>query len=271
MTTGQTCGYGRNKGDGGTCFKLSELNAIFRQLYPNAGANHTTDIGALHKRVLKKIGGKKDRDIIDYFGLDEDAIYKPGKPGDLLDNYDIDAIMAQVADTHAHFISFGSVPYDFCDIPSGVWSEHCQKIKDLDVSKLNQNDAWGFVVNLDEGDEPGSHWVCLYSWFKDGVITIEYFDSLGNARCPHGKTCDDKKIPLGIRAYATEVISKAIPHDIEVVFTYNKKAHQGNSSECGMYCLYYIINRANDVEYHDNIRTISDEKMRSLRKLLFEE
>lgn len=71
------------------------------------------------------------------------------------------------------------------------------------------------VVNLDEADEPGSHWVAIYMKSADDVL---YFDSYG--RKPEGPI---KEFLRGKRVRANQFFIQSIISDV-----------------CGYYCIYVI-------------------------------
>ena len=75
-----------------------------------------------------------------------------------------------------------------------------------------------YVINMDNHDEPGSHWVAVWS---EGS-TVEYMDSYGLP-------------PIDTRCI------NFLGHD----FYYNKlQLQQLLSNACGFYCVYFLIQRA---------------------------
>ena len=86
-----------------------------------------------------------------------------------------------------------------------------------DVYSIDELPTWkpgrAYVINTDEKDKPGEHWVAVYN--------NEYFDSYGFP-------------PLDVR------LTKFLPK-----FTYNATQLQRVlSNACGFYCVYYILHRA---------------------------
>ncbi len=81
------------------------------------------------------------------------------------------------------------------------------------------SDRFGFVLNTDPSDKPGTHWVAI---FIEGN-SAEYFDSYG--------------LPPTI-----PTIRKFLQKFGEL--QYNKRRIQGLlSSVCGHYCIYFLIQR----------------------------
>lgn len=78
------------------------------------------------------------------------------------------------------------------------------------------------IANTDEADNAGTHWVAMMV----GIQTPEYFDSLGDSPC------------------------KEFVHFLGKRYTQNTTLRQSpNSSACGYYCLYYVLQRARGVPF----------------------
>ena len=82
-----------------------------------------------------------------------------------------------------------------------------------------------YIVNTDEHDEPGQHWVAVYFPVS---TEAEFFDSYGHA-------------PLYFDQRLADFVQKK-----NVV--YNTKRLQGPLSiVCGQYCLFYIMHRSRGI------------------------
>ena len=146
-----------------------------------------------------------------------------------LNTYDIENVLNQYEKKHTNYKSFGAVPIDF---DSKLSSNTCvvDELCNLQVESLLNNGITQFsvVFNLDRHDEPGSHWIAMYVNLTVGDII--YFDSYGydspSEVCTLMKRIKEQLIALNSRA------------NIRV----SKLRHQYKNSECGMYCLYFIIN-----------------------------
>jgi hypothetical protein len=80
----------------------------------------------------------------------------------------------------------------------------------------------GFIVNLNNHNQPGSHWVCAYLTKYRGEDLVLYFDAFGVI------------YPLEIQSFF-----KALPLRPKVV--YNQRDLQNiASSECGWFCLSFL-------------------------------
>jgi len=85
------------------------------------------------------------------------------------------------------------------------------------MDRLPARRRGAYVINMDNHDEPGSHWVAV---FDDG--NVEYMDSYGRP-------------PLDARCIAF----------LGSDYDYNTlKLQRQYSQACGFYCVYYIIQRA---------------------------
>lgn len=96
------------------------------------------------------------------------------------------------------------------------------------------------IVNLSKRNEPGSHWVAVLRAKR--YLPIEHFDPVG----------DDTKFRLGLNAYV------------------HRKKHQNDDSNCGVYSIYYILSRFNDVPLKNfEKEDITEEQMEDFFDKLF--
>lgn len=175
----------------------------------------------------------------------DDMLFAPDKPpewthnpDEWLSNYDISDVLKQYEETYPEFKYFDPSPIDFDSKPNGinnscVSDELCKfnlkKYYNAEHSDKNKT-KFGMVFNLDNHDEPGSHWVSLFTDLKDKQKPfIMYFDSAGDEIQPE------------IKQLADRIIEQADNLGIKLTSNYQPFEHQRGNSECGMYCLYYII------------------------------
>jgi hypothetical protein len=158
-------------------------------------------------------------------------------PDKWLNNLDIENVMKDYTEILSEFIFMGPYPIDFAapDPTAGPASKKCliQEICELNINNaIQQGKKYiGIIYNLDKHDESGSHWVAT---FTDLVKNkTYYFDS-------YGKTSSKIKgveIPAQIQTFMRWL--KEQNKDMELL--YNGHRFQYGNSECGMYCLYFII------------------------------
>jgi hypothetical protein len=187
------------------------------------------------------------------------------KPNEWLSSVDIMKIMKQYENKYNDFEFLGPSPIDYdAHKYNGecVWEELCEFSlkKTLDNGKKRV----GIIFNLDPHYKQGSHWVAVYI---DTIIgEVYYFDSYGK------NTSYGTKVPSQIKKFMKNVQLQSIKIGKKYKLFYNRRRHQYGDSECGMYCLYVIIEMLNGVTFKKlNKKKIPDLKMLKLRKVYFNE
>lgn len=184
---------------------------------------------------INSIPDKNLRDSILYFTFKPKGTIK--KYG-WLSTTNIDEIMEQYQDIYKEVFNFiGAVPSDYNDIV------------DLNYETLKKKNTIGIIFNTDPHDKPGQHWVAI---FIDNINeSIEYFDSLGNK--------PNKNMTLFLKNFKN------------YKFKMNTKILQkGNSNECGLFSLNFIIEKLKGKTFIDIINSgINDKIMRKYRSYIF--
>jgi hypothetical protein len=179
-------------------------------------------------------------------------------PDKWLDSLNIEDVMKQYEDAYDDFEFMGPYPIDFAapDPYSGGGEKKCliNEVCELRVTDAMKNGTRmiGIIYNLDPHFKGGSHWVAVA--IDIPKHTCEYFDSYGMyppdqiARFMKWLTTQDPKMKLA----------------------YNGRRFQSRNTECGMYCLYFIIRKL----MGDGFRAFSrrsppDAEMLKLRHWLF--
>lgn len=167
----------------------------------------------------------------------DDVLFAPDRPNEWdtnpvawLSNYDIAAVLRQYEKSHPEFKLLGpsSIDYDTI-IYDGkcVWNDLCR----LSLQNLiyRNKRKLGIVFNLDKHDGPGTHWVSMFVDLDNRVIY--YYDSALNA------------VPQEISRLKRELIKqgKELSDPIHFDYMQNEIGHQTTNTECGMYCLFFII------------------------------
>lgn len=110
----------------------------------------------------------------------------------------------------------------------------------------------GAVFNLDPHDKSGSHWIACCLLLDERAIY--YFDSYGLPPPP--------QVSRFMRSF--------ILQDAGLELKYNGRRFQFGNSECGMYCMYFLICMINRVPFKTFVRhTVPDKYMLELRRVLF--
>ena len=178
-------------------------------------------------------------------------------PYEWLSSVDIQKVMKQYENTYKCFEFIGPSPIDFDDhklYGECVWEELCKfnLIKEIKRGKTKI----GIIFNTDPHTKSGAHWIALFINTKTKKII--YMDSYGD------------KPPKQINGLVKriQIQSEKLGESYEYVKT--NMRHQYSNSECGMYCLYFIINSLKDKPWNFfNNHRISDKKMKKLRKIYF--
>lgn len=173
-------------------------------------------------------------------------------PNEWLSNFDILNVMRQYEYTYPQFKFFGPSPIDFDARPDNnqcVESEICNfNLGQLLKSGKTQ---YGFVFNLDEHDEPGSHWV---SMFVDvGNKFIYFFDS-ASLNIPEEVEKLVERIEMQGKAHNPPIEFKRMQNAVE---------HQMGNTECGVYSLFFLITMLTGKLYKTmggNLRNVSIEE-----------
>jgi len=119
----------------------------------------------------------------------------------------------------------------------------------------------GIIFNTDKSTGSGIHWVSMRIFWdiqtKKGEIN--YFDSAGNQH----------SIPLSILKLMKTLQKKGEEQGYTFITQVNKKPHQKNNSECGVYSVFFIIytlfNSLSDLNSHN----IDDEIIHMFRDKLW--
>ena len=190
------------------------------------------------------------------FAPTQPSVWKK-KPNEWLTSIDILNVMRQYEEKYPDFEFLGPSPIDFDTHKMHgecVWDELCKfslkKTKDDGVKKV------GIIFNLDPHNKPGSHWVAAYiNMYKKEIY---YFDSYGD------------RTPSKIKTFVKRVAKESKHFGKKYNFKVNKRRHQYSDSECGMYCLHFIIEMAkgSSFEKFQKIRH-TDKLMKKLRGIYF--
>ena len=179
--------------------------------------------------------------------------FKPKAPEgkfEWLSTMDINSTMKQYELKHKDFKFMGAVPMDFKEIKLDVGN--------MDYGKFIKNGKTkiGIILNLDNHDQGGSHWVSMFINLKKGQVY--YFDSVGIR--PEKRVIDlmeeIKEFLINKRGFSMD--------DIDI--NYNKVKHQYKGSECGVYSMNFIIRMLNGKDfYHISKNKIKDDEMNKCR------
>jgi hypothetical protein len=193
-------------------------------------------------------------------------------PTEWLSNFDIMDVLDQYEDAYPEFTMIGPSPMDFdtrAPHHQGgcVWEDLCKfSLAEMVSAKKTKI---SIVFNMDDHDEPGSHWVSMF--IDIGARSIFYFDSAG------GDT------PPEITAFAKRVQAQGAKMRPPLLLSYRENGahtHQKSNTECGMYSLFFnvvmLTGRRDGAEMGYPARArlfakgnISDRQMQDFRSVYF--
>jgi hypothetical protein len=228
----------------------------------------------LRKWLTRKAHCKTERCLIEKAPMDEGKrkyllrrYYRPKRPKEWktdpdlwLDSNNITDVMKQYEETYPHFKYYGANPIDFAaPDPYDKQAAAENKCLNEDICKLNLKDLLkrgktrlGFIYNLDPSDKEGSHWIASFTDIP--AHKSYYFDSYG-MRPP-------KQVARFMRSLTLQ--------DPSMKLEYNARRFQFKESECGMYCLYFLIRMLEGDDFKAFCRRApKDKEMLELRKWLF--
>ena len=208
---------------------------------------------------LKKnwINQKLPKSVVDNTFAPEQPKSWKRKPTEWLTSIDILDVMKQYEKTYKNFEFMGPSPIDFDThklYGECVWEELCKiSLKEL-ISK--GKDKIGIVFNTDKHTDPGSHWVAMFIDCKKK--SIYYFDSYA----------DDA--PKEVRVLGKRLQKQSEALGKRYKYIENRKRHQWSNSECGMYCLFFIIELLKGRSFNKiETKRIDDKFMKKLRNIYF--
>lgn len=192
------------------------------------------------KEVMQKIQKRSPKL---YENLNEDVFLPKGTKEKLgwLSTTEIDNVMKQCEKAFPNFKYSGCVPSDHYIL-------NPDEIPDLNALLRKGLKYSAIVFNLDESDQPGSHWITVF--FDWSHQTIEHFDSTGEPPIENIRKFIDSFHPK----------KKLI----------NKFPHQKGNSECGVFSLFYVKRRLEGLTFSDfQVSRIPDSEMENYRKFFF--
>lgn len=215
----------------------------------------------------------KDKDLLK-------NTFRPNGPDgkfEWLSTIHINDVMEQYEKKYPEFKFYGAVPMDFDELPFlGIKNINYDEIYNSGKKKI------GFVFNLDEHWQSGSHWVSLYADLDKNIIN--YFDSYGKRpekrvrklveriskwcyskdHCKKDVCSELNESDSYMRTNSKNKIEKKMKVD------YNHNRHQYKNSECGVYSLNFILRQLNGDSYqHITENKTLDDNMNECRDTYF--
>jgi|Laugresbdmm110dd_1035094.scaffolds.fasta_scaffold01142_4 hypothetical protein len=286
---------GKRYNETGSCYDKTVLEKIaraFNRSFPDKSIQQieTKTFSQLWKELQKKLSVSCGRDEVCWVskvGLDyddklEDYI-RPKTPAEWkrdpktwLNNFNIEAVLIQYEEANSPIYKFmGVYPSDFLRKESYSGDCYYEEICKLNVAELYKQGITciGMVINLDEHDEPGSHWTSMFACIDPTkqCFGAYYYDSVT------GDPPEDMlEFMQEIQRQADQLkASLKIKKPFKIAI--NKVRHQYGHSECGVFSIYYqlkwlseIKNKGGKVKFEDIVgKKITDSQVFKLREILF--
>ena len=182
-------------------------------------------------------------------------------PDKWLDSNDIERVMNQFEEAFPNFDFMGPFPIDFAApkpntagaAPKCLMDEICEYRVQSAVQ--NKKDMLGVIYNLDPHYKSGSHWVATFVDLKRNRCM--YFDSYGY------------KPPKQILTFMSWVSNQDKSRKMPLM--YSSRRIQYKNTECGVYCLYFIIRMLMRDEFVDFTRATPGDSgmLKHVRRWIF--
>lgn len=176
-----------------------------------------------------------------------------------LSSSDIIKVLKGYETLYPNFNFIGPSPIDFdkkLESNICVYNDLCN----IEIKKfLKKNiDKIGFIFNTDPHYKSGSHWIALFLDIPKNIIF--FFDSTGDP------------IPNQVKKLCNRIIEQGKELDIKLKYDDNlNHNHQKSNTECGVFCLYFIISLLTEKHNTNYFKTknINDDYIEKFRKIYF--
>ena len=166
-----------------------------------------------------------------------------------LSNLEINDVLKNWENKYSNFKSFGATVNDF----EKIYPE----FKYFNIKKYNNKfQKFGMIINTSNYSESGEHWVSLFIHL--GKNYIAYFDSVGDLPSEE------------VFKFMKKVNKQCKNIGLDMTMYINKKTHQYDDGECGVYALNFIVeclNGKNPKRIFDKV--IYDNSMAKNRGIFF--
>jgi len=183
------------------------------------------------------------------------------EPNMWLNTSDIDNVLNRYQKRYPEFKYFGALPIDFDKKKKKecLISDLCKiNIKNL----LHKNyKSIGIVFNTDPHNKDGEHWFSIYVdliGINRNQPTIYYYDSALNP------------IQKEIKKLIKKIKSQFKKLNQNIDFLFNDIQHQSGDTECGVYCIHFLVQMLKGKKFQDYLnQKLNDKKIEKFRKIFF--
>jgi hypothetical protein len=287
------------KYENGSCFSIDSLKKIANKYNENNSEKIkiTDDKKTLVNNITNAFKNSCDNQIcwlrVDIVkSINDEEIHDntfrpigPDKQYQWLSTSNINEVIEQYHAKYPEFLFLGAVPYDFYELnPLGIRNLNLKNLYKKGKTKI------GLVINLDEHDQSGSHWVALYADLEKNQVY--FFDSVGKKPGKKIKRFINKLVNfiyknkknvnidigkiinlidyLKDKTKKNEYINKLTNMLSWIDIRYNNIQHQFKNSECGVYSINFIVRLVGGESFDNIINNITkDDKMNECRESYF--
>lgn len=206
------------------------------------------------KEINEKVECAKDDCLLEKVPVEDnkkiqwkEQLFIPPKPSEWsqtsndesswLSNHDISKVLNQYEKAYPYFHSIGPSPVDYNTIRN---SNNCVCNALCNFSIENEWNKGirkiGVVFNESKDNEEGTHWVAFFIDLDDNFIF--FFNSVGKYISPEMIKFKDRVIEDANSFFTTNNMERK---NKQMKYYINSFHHQRSNTECGMYCLYFII------------------------------
>ena len=217
-------------------------------------------------KTINLLKNELSNDELDLF----ESSFRPDMPNTWISNpntwlstIDINKVMEQYEEAYPKFQYLGANPIDF-DKKVSVNKCVVNQLCNININDIRKDgkDFLGMVFNTDPHNSSGEHWFSLYIDLKGVNIKnkpcIYYFDSI--AYKPK-----DEVVELVKR-----VQDQCLKINKDIEFLFNDIKHQHENTECGVYCLHFLVSMLKGEDFKKYIKKKrNDKKMEKFRKFFF--
>jgi hypothetical protein len=176
-------------------------------------------------------------------------------PNTWLSNFDISNFLQKISTNRIDYIHVGTFTIDFDERKWGVCVGRFMCAFDPTPFINEGKTKMSFVFNTDVYGGRGIHWIAV---FCDTNKDISFFNSNGVLR--------QERVPQSIQRFMNKIQKK-----LKIKKYIKCKRLQSSNSECGMFCIWYILTRLSGKNHRECMKdNVTDEQMMTMRKKLFD-
>lgn len=268
------CSLVREGSKGGTCLSDKAVEYLTKK----AGVNvtHLSDEDAM-KLIHERYGTHSDRGLLtklpDDLAIAEQINLKiPGPKGtELLSNTDIDGIMKQWEAAFDGFFAYNFNMLDYTEFSfrDGRVRATADTLATIDPAELmGKYDCAACIINSDVYRGHGKHWMAIFVDNRGPHPTAEFFNSSGRAPVPEWLSYLERA-QRGVDAANSMKATRSTKSKCAIIN--NQLVQQHSMTECGLYSLFYVWSRLNNMPYgYFDKEQVFDQLMIEFRAHLFD-